>query len=58
VVLLRWYLADRHPVPEVKRIRTSELAEALPPETVRVDRDERSRRLAARREAVLLRYDA
>lgn len=58
VVLLRWYLADRHPVPDVKRMRTSELAEALPPETARVDRVERRRRLAARREAVLHRYDA
>jgi hypothetical protein len=58
VVLLRWYLADRHPVPDVKRMRTTDLAEALPPETACVDRDERRRRLAARREAVLLRYDA
>lgn len=56
VVLLRWYHADRHPIPEAKRVRTSKLAEALPPETVRVDRDERRKRLAARRDAVLRRY--
>ncbi len=56
VVLLRWYHAERHPIPEAKRLRTSELAEALPPGTFRVAPDERRRRLAARREAVLRRY--
>ena len=56
VVLLRWYHADRHPIPEAKRLRNSELAGALPPETARIDREERRKRLAARREAVLRRY--
>ncbi len=56
VVLLRWYHADRHPIPEAKRLRVSDLTEALPPETIRLDRDERRRRLAARRAAVLGRY--
>ncbi len=58
VVLLRWYHADRHPVPDLKRMRVSKLAEALPPETARLDREERRKCLAARRGAVLARYDA
>jgi hypothetical protein len=58
VVLLRWYHADRHPIPEARRLRASDLAEALPPATARLDPDERRRRLAARRDAVLRRYDA
>ena len=56
IVLLRWYQSDRHPIPEAKRVRVSELAEALPPETARIDREERRKRLATRREAVLRRY--
>lgn len=56
VVLLRWYHADRHPIPEAKRLRISELTEALPRETIRVDREERRKRIVARRESILRRY--
>jgi hypothetical protein len=56
VVLLRWYRADRHPVPTAKIVGRDRIASALPAETPRITPDERRRRLAIRRESVLRRY--
>ncbi|MEZ4334101.1 MAG: hypothetical protein R3F35_20315 [Myxococcota bacterium] len=57
IALLRWYRADRHPVPVATRMPRAEVARALPAETQRVDPAERARRRAARRAAVLRRYE-
>jgi hypothetical protein len=57
IALLRWYRADRHPVPEARRMPASEVIGVLPPQTPRLDPEQRRRRLAARREAVLRRYE-
>jgi hypothetical protein len=56
VILLRWYHADRHPVPEAKRMRAADAGRALLPQTARLGPEERRRRLDARREAVVRRY--
>lgn len=57
VALLRWYRADRHPVPEVTRMPIAEVGEFLPAKTSLIEFAERRRRMAARREEVLSRYD-
>lgn len=57
IVLLRWYRADRHPVPKATRIQAAEVDRALPSGTPRIDPRERRRRLITRRERILLRYD-
>jgi hypothetical protein len=56
VVLLRWYHAERYPVPEATRTALRDVSDALPPETPSISPEERRRRLALRREAVLRRY--
>ena len=58
IALLRWYRADRHPIPEATRMRAVDLTDAIPDTTRRVSAAERRRTVDARRNAVLRRYDA
>jgi hypothetical protein len=58
VVLLRWYRAEGHPVPEATRLPIAEISDLLPRETPRIGPAQRAQRLAARRHAIARRYGA
>lgn len=49
MVIGRWYEADSHPVPTLKRVRFSELHEHLPENSPRVSEEQRAEQLRARR---------
>jgi hypothetical protein len=56
IALWRWYLAESHPVPTVRKVPLTELRNHLPRETPRVSAQARQARIATRAAAVRRRY--
>ncbi len=55
-MIFRWLRAEHAPVPDTRVVPLRDVASVLPDETVFVDREERMRVLAARRDAVRRRF--
>lgn len=57
MMLLRWYGAETNFVPEVERVPVARLYDFLPQDTPRITPAERAATIAARRAAVVARYE-
>lgn len=56
LALWRWYLADAHPLPAVRKVPAARVLEHLPADTRRVTPQQRRETIAARAQSVLSRY--
>ncbi|MGO9512676.1 MAG: hypothetical protein ACLP2F_03405 [Steroidobacteraceae bacterium] len=52
----RWYLADRHPIPSVRKVPVNAVRSLLPPDTPQVTPQQRRQTIAARARAVNARF--
>lgn len=56
IALWRWYLADRHPTPVVKRVPFDQVRDSVPADTPRVSPHQRASVIAARAASVRRRF--